>query len=131
MDTLQQLFQSMPEEVREKIIRFTYKPQANELLTEIREFYQAKEYLQELTIIIDSCNHTDGFIETADNIYNNLWRGLNIIRNSSFRKKLLHNWKYAEDIKHTERWHENGDKLCNLLNWEQSFTVVFWMCIYH
>lgn len=42
MDTLEQLFHSMPAEVREKIIRFTYKPQPEELLTEIRDFLSSK-----------------------------------------------------------------------------------------
>jgi hypothetical protein len=131
MDTLEQLFHSMPEEVREKIIRFTYKPQAEELLTEIRDFYQAKEYLQELTIIIDRCNHIDGFIETSHNIHESLCCGLNIIRNSFFRKLLLQNWKYNTCFNCAIITHEYGKKVHNNLTWEQSFALYFWMCIYH
>ena len=131
MDPLQQLFHSMPYEIREKILSFTYKTQSKELLAEIREFCQSKQHLEDLTIIIDSCNDTDGFIETTDNIHDSLWAGLYFIKNVFYKKALIKNWKYKEIFISTEEVHKNGKKNFNLLSWECSFSVFFWMCIYH
>jgi len=133
--SLEELFHSMPYEIKEKILWFTYKTQPKNLMAEIREFTQAKEYLQEFTIIIDNCNHNDSdndeFIETTDNIYDNLWGGLYFIKNTFYKNMLIKDWKYKEIFTHTETAHKNEHKMFRLLNWEQSFSVYFWMCIYH
>ena len=131
MLSLQQLFHSMPYEIKEKILSFTYKPQPKNLMAEMREFYQAKEYLQELTIIIDHCNGTDGFMETTDNIHESLWSGLFFIKNVFYKEALIKDWKYKDILANTERAHEDGLKVFQLLDWEKSFSVYFWMCIYH
>ena len=131
MDSLQQLFHSMPYELREKILCFTYKTQSKELLAEIREFYQSKKHLEDLTIIIDFSNDTAGFIETTDNIHDSLWSGLYFIKNVFYKKALIQNWKYKDIFISTEEEHKNGEKTFNLLSWEHSFSVYFWMCIYH
>jgi hypothetical protein len=131
MFTLQQLFYSMPYEIREKILSFTYKPQSKELLAEIREYHRAKENLDELTIIIETCNSTDGITETSDNIHERLWGGLYFITNVFYKKALIKNWKYKDTFIYTEEVHKNGEKNFKLMSWEHSFSVYFWMCIYH
>jgi hypothetical protein len=121
----------MPYEIKEKILRLTYKTQSNDLLAEIVEFNQAKEYLQELTLIIDNCNNADGFIETSDNIHDRLWCGLYFIRNACYKDILIKRWKYKYTLESTELAHENEMKVFELLDWKKSFTLYFWMCIYH
>jgi hypothetical protein len=128
---LEQSFHSLPVELQELIQRFTYKTQNGELLKEIREVGGAKYYLQEFTVLVDTANSTDGFIETTDGIYARLDPFLNFLREKGNKELLIKNWKYKEDFQFTERKHLNGDKAFQLLNWENSFAVCFWMCIYH
>jgi hypothetical protein len=131
MLSLQELFHSLPYELKEKILSFTYKQQPKNLMAEIREFNQAKEYLQELTLIIDQCNSSYGMIETSDNIYDTLWCGLYFIINACHKDILIKTWKYKNDIKSTELAHANGNKTFRLLDWKKSFALSFWMGIYH
>jgi hypothetical protein len=126
-----QLFHSLPIEIREKIQRFTYKIQNSQLLQEIAEFALAKQYLNEFTILVDTANSMNGFNETTDNIRDRLWNGLNLIRNVSYKNLLVKEWKYEKVLQCTERDHKNGEKNFRLLDWETSYVVNFWMCIYH
>jgi predicted DNA-binding protein YlxM (UPF0122 family) len=128
---LMQLFHDLPFELKEIIQRFTYKTQNTHLLVEIRELGGAKYYLQELTALVDSANFTDEFQETTDGIYDMLGPGLNMLREYYNKDNLIKNWKYKSDFQVTEREHLNGEKVFQLLNWESSFAVYFWMCIYH
>jgi len=128
---LEQLFHGLPFEIKERIQRFTYKTQKEDLLKDIREMGGAKYYLQELTLLVDTTNSTDGFHETTDNIYERLAPGLNFLRENCHKEWLIKNWKYKSDFQVTEKEHLNGGKAFQLLNWENSFAVYFWMCIYH
>lgn len=129
-----QLIQSMPYEIKEKIMGYhiLLKTQPQLLLTEIKEFGKMKEfsqYISNFEIFVDRCNFSDDFIETTDNIYEYLWPGLDTIKNSQY--KHLNHWKYAGELKRTEIAHANEEKCFDLLNWEKSFALYFWMCIYH
>lgn len=128
---LERLFHSLPFEIKERIQRFTYKRQNEPLLKDIREVGGAKYYLQELTSLVDTTNSTDGFIETTDNIYERLGPGLNFLRENRHKERLIKNWKYKSDFQAAEKEHLNGEKCFRLLNWENSFALYFWMCIYH
>ena len=128
---LMQSFHALPFELKELIQRFTYKTQNKNLLNEIREIGGAKYYLQELTVLIDTTNYTNGVIETTDNIYERLGPGLIFLRENTNKDLLIKNWKYKMDYQIAEREHLHGEKGFRLLNWETSFAVYFWMCIYH
>lgn len=128
------LFQSMPYEIKEKIMGYLIllKTQPQLLLTEIKEFGKMKEfsqYIANFEVFVDRCNFSNNFIETTDNIYEYLWPGLDTIKNSQY--KHLNHWKYAGELKLTEIAHSNGEKCFDLLDWEKSFVLYFWMCIYH
>jgi len=120
----------MPNEIKEKILSFTYKTQPKELLAELMEYGEMKSFLADFAVLVDRSNHSEGFNETTDNIYGLLWPGLNIIRTSRFNKKLL-KWRYAKEFRLAQEEHSNGAKCFRLLNWKISFAVYFWMCIYH
>lgn len=124
----------MPYEIKEKIMGYhiLLKTQPQLLLTEIKEFGKMKEfsqYIANFEVFVDRCNFSNEFIETTDNIYEYLWPGLDTIKNSQYKQ--LNNWKYAGELKLTEIAHSNGEKCFDLLNWEKSFALYFWMCIYH
>jgi len=125
------LFHSMPFEIREKIQRFTYKTQHPGLLKEIVDFGLEKQYLQYFTMLVDTTNHANGIIETTDIIHERLWTGLNLIRHLYYKNLLLKTWKYKTQFKSADLDHENGEKNFRLLDWETSYAVNFWMCIYH
>jgi len=128
---LEKSFHALPVELQKLIQRFTYKTQNEALLKEIREVGGAKYYLQEFTVLVDTANSTDGFIETTDGIYARLDPCLNFLREKDIKERLIKNWKYKEEFQVTERKHLNGEKTFQLLNWRNSFAVCFWMCIYH
>ena len=128
---LKQLFHALPVELQEIIQRFTYKTQHKHLLNEIREWGGAKYYLQELTVLIDTANSTNGFAETTDSIRERIGPGLKTLSEYSNKEHLIKNWTYKSDFQFTEREHLNGEKVFRLLNWETSFAVYFWMCVYH
>jgi hypothetical protein len=128
---LMQSFHALPFELKELIQRFTYKTQNKHLLKEIREIGGAKYYLQELTALIDTARSIDGFPETTDDIYARLGPGLIFLRENTNKNLLIKNWKYKMDFQVAEKQHLNGEKGFRLLNWEKSFAVYFWMCIYH
>jgi hypothetical protein len=128
---LEQSFHALPFELQELIQRFTYKTQNEELLKEIREVGGAKYYLQEFTVLVDTANSTEGFHETTDGIYERLAPGLSFLREKGNKELLIKKWKYKQNFQVTERKHLNGEKTFQLLNWENSFAVCFWMCIYH
>lgn len=128
---LEQLFHALPFEIKELIQRFTYKTQNEELLKEIREVGGAKYYLQEFTVLVDTANSTEGFHETTDGIYARLDPGLKFLRENSNKELLIKNWKYKVEFQAAEKEHLYGMKTFNLLNWETSFAVSFWMSVYH
>lgn len=128
---LEQLFHALPFEIKELIQRFTYKTQNEELLKEIREVGGAKYYLQEFTVLVDTANSTEGFKETTDGIYARLDPCLKFLREKSNKEQLIKNWKYKVEFQAAEREHLYGMKIFNLLNWETSFAVSFWMSLYH
>uniref|UniRef100_A0A6C0II26 Uncharacterized protein n=1 Tax=viral metagenome TaxID=1070528 RepID=A0A6C0II26_9ZZZZ len=129
--TLIQLLQSVPFEIREKIQRFTYNTQNKPLLKEIADFASAKRYFNELTTLVDTTNSGNGFYETTENIHAQLWPGLDYIRHNPFKKQLLKTWKYKTEFICAERGHADGEIIFRRLDWDTSFAVNFWMCIYH
>ena len=128
---LKQSFHALPVELQELIQRFTYKTQNTPLLNDIREWGGAKYYLQELTALIGTAHSTDGFAETTDGIHERIGPGLLTLSEYSNKEQLIKNWKYKTALLSTEGQHLNGEKIFQLLNWETSFAVYFWMCIYH
>jgi hypothetical protein len=128
---LKQFFHALPFEMKELIQRFTYKTQNKNLLNEIREVAGAKYYLQELTGLIDTAHFTDGFYETTHGIYERLGPGLNFLRDNRHKEELIKNWKYKLEFQSAQQSHLNDMQIFLLLNWETSFAVYFWMCIYH
>ncbi len=105
-----QLFHSMPIEIKEKIQRFTYNV---------------------FTEIIDTANATCGMRETTEVIYACLWPGLAQIRNNYIKYKFITKWKYFTDFTCTAEAHKNGVRTFQVIPWEQSFALFFWLCIYH
>lgn len=124
-------FHSLPFEIKEKIQRFTYKTQNQALLQAITDITAAKKLLCKLTRRIDLSFSNDELMQTTENIHQQLWSGLNCIINNPNKNLLIHNWKYKTEFNHTISQHANGNKQFKLLNWEASFTLYFWMCIYH
>ena len=68
---------------------------------------------------------------TGEDVGANLWSDLDNLRNSSNRNNLISNWKYRDVFEDTEKSHENGKKMFNLMNWENSFAVAMLFMIYH
>ena len=124
-----QLFHSMPVEIKEKIQRFTYKKQNKSLLEDIRGLYDAVEYIRVFTEIIDTANATYGMRETTEVIYACLWPGLVQIRNNYIKYKFMPKWKYFTDFTCTAEAHKNGVRTFQVIPWEQSFALYFWLCI--
>ena len=129
MDSLRQLFHSMPYDIKEKILSFTYKTQPKGLLAEIKEYVEMKLFLNDFAVLVGRCHHHGGVKETTDDIYEFLRPGLAIIQ--LLPKKLVKQWRYSSELYHAEESHSNGLKYYTTLNWEASFAVYFWMCVYH
>jgi hypothetical protein len=125
---LMQLFHTLPYEIKEIIQRFTYKCQSKSLLSEIKAFHAAKQYLQEFTILIDNYYSDHA---TTDSVKERLWTGLNYIREKPYKTKLIQNWKYKSEFNSADKEHADGEKNFRLMDWTTSFTIYFWMCIHH
>jgi hypothetical protein len=87
--------------------------------------------METLTTLIDNYNYNHHAIITPESIHSTLWEPLNNLRIDSNRESLLENWKYKTEFTAVENSHVNGNKEFALHNWEISFTLAFWMCIYH
>ena len=85
--------------------------------------------LNNLTNIIDNINDTESITDIY--LHDNLWNKLNSLRTADNRNELLEGWKYESDFLDTERRHLNGEKMCPMLQWENSFVTYFYLCIYH
>ena len=131
MDLLWPRFHALPVELREKICRFTYKPQSKALLQEIKEWGDDREFLENFTARVQKCNSFYGFHETTDGVHAELGEGLQKLRLHPRQKLLLKNWVYRTEFQLSVKEHTNGEKSFDLLSEESSFSLHFWMCIYH
>jgi hypothetical protein len=86
-------------------------------------------YFDRLTTTMDNINDEPHI--TPEYLYNALWADIDQLRNDQNREVLLANWKYRDDFLGAEEQHQNGQKTCPLLTWAQSFTMFFYLCIYH
>ena len=128
---LKYLFHTLPDELKEIILRFTYKTQNKQLLAEIQTVAEAKYYLQEFTRMIDTANSSFGFAENSETIFDRLWPGLNFLRENPNTNQLIKKWKYKSSFYSANRDHVNCQQSFRHLIWESSFALHFWMCIYH
>jgi len=67
---------------------------------------------------------------TVENIYNSLW-GILIHIQKYINHSCVKKWKYYKVLTYAINAHTNDNKSFNNLDWEQSFVLYFWMCIYH
>lgn len=94
------------------------------------EYYVIQEdYLATLTDIIDNINDEPHI--TPEFLHTKMWHYLNQLRNDPQRETLIEDWKYKSDFQSTEEYHQYEQKTCPQLKWEQSYTMFFYLCIYH
>ena len=87
------------------------------------------DYLEHLTAIIDNINDEPHI--TPEYVHEQLWQGINQLRHDPEREARLADWKYSTDFCIAEEQHIDEKKACASVNWEQSFTMFFYLCIYH
>ena len=126
------LFIGLPDDIKRLILPYVISQHIQQLplLNDIINYpYGSK--LDYYTMVVDtSHDNIQGFILTVENIYNSLWGILTHIQkyiNHSGVKK----WKYYKVLTYAINAHTNDNKSFNNLDWEQSFVLYFWMCIYH
>lgn len=131
MDRLWSRFHALPVELQEKIRRFTYQSLPEALLQEIKEWGRDREFLENFTLRVQKCNSFYGFHETTDGVHAELGEDLQKLRLHPRQKLLLKNWVYRTEFQYSVKEHTNGGKSFELLSGESSFSLNFWMCIYH
>uniref|UniRef100_A0A6C0IIQ1 Uncharacterized protein n=1 Tax=viral metagenome TaxID=1070528 RepID=A0A6C0IIQ1_9ZZZZ len=88
--------------------------------------------LDALTNIIDNYNYANEEHITPESLHEKLWYGFNSLRNAPNKEALMEGWKYKETFVCTEDSHKENKSHFKLIDdWEQSFVLHFWMCIYH
>jgi len=127
MDAFWQLFYALPSELQDQIRRLSYKTQKIELLQEIVSIGAEKEFLLNFTELVLKANSAHDFQENCATIHAFLGPGLNQMRLNS----PVTSWRFHCEFHCTVKQHTNGQKAFDLMSWEQSFAVYFWMCIYH
>jgi hypothetical protein len=98
----------------------------------MRDVYQIHEeqyYFDRLTTTIDNINDEQHI--TPEYLYNALWADIDQLRHDQNREALLENWKYKTEFYIAEENHKNEQKTCPSVTWAQSFTMFFYLCIYH
>jgi hypothetical protein len=87
--------------------------------------------MDSLTALIDNYNYNNHEIITHDSIYETLWQPLNQLLHDPNKEALIEGWKYKTELISVENCHSNGHFEFTQLSWEKSFTLSFWMSIYH
>jgi hypothetical protein len=83
------------------------------------------------TTIIDNLNYNNNKTITTEDIYEIFWPHFQRLLKTPNKEALVKDWKYETQFIATEKSHANNCKDFDHLDWEHSFVLAFWMCIYH
>ena len=90
------------------------------------------DIINRLTEKIDSYADNNHWGTGAD-VHTNLWADLAELRNfkPNRRANMIRDWKYKTEFESTEQDHVNGQRIFQLLPWEQSYVVALLFARYH